>query len=340
MWKSNSIPVFLLIFFVLPVVPASAAGKQFAWYLDGARVEQEIEVKNGVAEVVLPPEMQPGSFRARPLGRARLARVELLPVTPGRGEEREAARIAERREELLDRLKALSVKEEIFKATAKTQGGKAPRRTRTNPEPLAAIRQGTDFAIARLEEVYKAKRKAEQELKELEKRLSILQRQETVSGKLARIRLEGNKGAVRIAYVITGKGWQPLYDVRVSGNMADVTMSALFPRDVKGAAKVVASRLGDTGPANFFTVGAGNPPRISVWRLPVTTDTGSVGTVETVTVKLRNDSGGYLPPGDASLFIREEYVGTVWLSGGTPGGTVELSVGSGGIQVQGKGVKE
>jgi hypothetical protein len=331
MWKSSGIICLLLSIptaLVLPSVPVWAAGKQFTWYLDGAAVEQEIEITNGGAEVLLPPELKPGSLRVKPLGSARLARVELVPVTPGRIEEKEASRLAERREELLDRLKALDVKEEIFKATAKSQGGKAPRRTRTNPEPLAAIRQGTDFAIARLEDVYKARRRVEREIKELEKRQSVLQQQDTVSGKLARIRLDGRKGVVRVSYLLTGKGWQPRYDVRVSGEKAEVTMSAQLPRDGKNAVKVVPARLADP-PVASAAVGVGSMPRIAAWKLPVTSEISGVGGIGGVTVKLRNDSGWYFPSGDAAVFIKEEYIGTAVIPGVSSGGVVELTVGDG-----------
>lgn len=329
MWKSSGIfPFLMLVLAMLPSAPAWAGGKQFTWYLDGASVEQEMEITSGVAEVLLPPELQPGSLRVKPLGNARLARVELVPVKPGRVEEQEAARLAERRVELLDRLKALEVKEEIFKATAKSQGAKAPRRTRTNPEPLAAIRQGTDFAIARLEDVYKARRKVEREIKELERRQSVLQRQDTVSGKLARIRLDGKKGVVRVSYLLTGKGWQPLYDVRVSGEKAEVTMSALLPRDGKGAVKVVAARLSDP-PAASAAVGFGSPPRIAAWKLPSTSEISGASGMGGVTVKLRNDSGWYLPPGEAAVFLQEEYIGTAAIPGVSSGGVVELTVGDG-----------
>jgi hypothetical protein len=48
-----------------------------------------------------------------------------------------------------------------------------------------------------------------------------------------------------------------------------------------------------------------------------------------VTVKLRNDSGGYFPPGEAAVFVNEEYIGTVPISGVSNGEAVELVVGSG-----------
>ncbi len=68
------------------------------------------------------------------------------------------AKLAYRRDALGDRLKALNAREAIFKSAAKSQSGKAPRKSKTNTEPLTAVRQGTEFAIAQLENVYHARR--------------------------------------------------------------------------------------------------------------------------------------------------------------------------------------
>ena len=67
-------------------------------------------------------------------------------------------------------MQALEAKETVFKAAAKSQSGKAPRKTKTNPDPLAGVRQATEYAIAQLESVYRARRMAESDLNSVEAR--------------------------------------------------------------------------------------------------------------------------------------------------------------------------
>lgn len=315
----------LLVWVMLSSAPAWGGEKRYTWYLDGAVVEQEVETSKGIAEVMLPSGLLTGSLRIRPLGNARLARVELVSVKPGAVEQKEEARLVKRREELLDRLKALEVKEEIFKATAKSQGGKAPRRTRTNPEPLTAIRQGTDFAIARLEEVYRARRTAERELTELESRQPLMRRQGNLSGSLAKIRLEDRRGAVMVSYAVTGNGWRPRYDVRVSGDTAEVSLFAMVPGYVRGGTTVVASRLSDP-PGSPFLALKENKTRLAAWKLPATVDIRGPRGIGGVVVRLRNEPGHSFAPGEASLFLKEEYIGTAEISGRSDGGIIELAI--------------
>jgi hypothetical protein len=68
-------------------------------------------------------------------------------MDPGKGE-KELDTLLEQRNRLGDRLQALETREEIFKSATKSQSGKAPRKTRANPDPMLTIRQGTEFAIA------------------------------------------------------------------------------------------------------------------------------------------------------------------------------------------------
>jgi len=86
---------------------------------------------------------------------ARVERVELLPCQVPERRQKELDALIEQKNRLEDRMKALDTREDIFAAAAKSQSSKAPRKTKANPDPLASVRQGTDFAIAQLEAVYR-----------------------------------------------------------------------------------------------------------------------------------------------------------------------------------------
>ncbi len=321
----------LLLFSSLP--DALAGGRVVTWYLDGTRIEQELDVAGVAQEIGLPPSILPGSLRVRPVSGGRILRVEVVPVKPDRVAEKELARLDWHRDELQDRLRALEVKEEIFKATAKSQGSKAPRRTRTNPEPLSAIRQGTDFAIARLEDVYKAKRLTERELKVLERRQSALRKQENVSGSVARIWLAGKRGKVQVSYLTNGQGWQPSYDVRLLGGSAEVTLMASLPKvDKSLGGAVVPARLADGATVSPMPLGAGVPARVGSYLMPVVSDKQEPGLQTAKTVTLRNDTGLFMPPGEASGFWKEEFIGQLPFPGLKPGESCIMGFGiSGGV---------
>lgn len=313
---------------------ADAAGKSVTWYLDGSKVEQELTIENSSGEILLPPTLQPGSVRAKPVGGARIARIEFEPVKPGKVEESELARLDARRSELMDRIKALAVKEDIFKSTAKSQGSKAPKRTRTNPEPLSSIRQGTDYAISRLEEVYRARRTVERELKELDRKQAAVKKNEKVSGTVAKVRLEGKRGRVLLSWVTTGEGWTPVYDVRISGGFADITLMARLPVVEKGGASLVVQSLllNSVYPAPI-PLGAGGVSKVSSYRLPIVSEKVVPTLQKSVAVTVRNDTGAYLPPGDSSGFYQEEFIGYTRFGGLRPSESADLMFGASGDRV-------
>lgn len=305
---------------------ADAGGKSVTWFLDGSKVEQELVIENSVSELLLPSSLQPGSVRVKPVAAARISRVEFEPVKPGKGEEKELARLDERREELQDRLKALAVKEEIFKSTAKSQGSKAPKRTRTNPEPLSAIRQGTDFAMSRLEDVYRLRRNVEHELKELDRKQSALKKNEKVSGTRLKIRLDGRRGRVLLSYVTAGDGWTPYYDIRLSAGVAEVTLRVKVPVAEKGVSSFVVTSALSRG-SNPVPIAPDAAGKVSTYRLSETSERVLQNLQKGVIATIRNDSAVYLPPGEASGFLNEEFIGFSRFSGLKPSDSAEVSFG-------------
>jgi hypothetical protein len=314
--------------FLSSIPDAMAGDKSITWYLDGAKIEQELVLDNSYKELILPAAMQPGSLRIRPLPGTRISRVDLEPVKPGKSEEKELSRLDERREELQDRLKALAVKEEIFKATAKSQGSKAPRRTRTNPEPLSAIRQGTDYAISRLEDVYRATRNVERELKELDRKQAVLKKNEKISGTVAKIRIEGKRGRVQLSYLTTGEGWTPFYDIRISAGFAELTLMATVPAAEKGVSSQVITSLISSGVyPSPVRIGTGNVAKVASYRLPVLSEKILQTLQKSFAVTLRNDSGVYLPPGESSGYLQEEFIGYTRVGGMKPSESADLVFG-------------
>jgi len=318
--------LFLALALVAIALPAMAGSRSVTWYLDGSKVEQDLQVTGGYVEMPLPAAAQAGSLRVRPRGGARISRVQVVPVKPDLSVEKELARLSEQQESLQDRLQALSVKEEIFKSAAKAQGGKAPRRTRTNPDPLTAIREGTDFAINRLEDVYRAKRRTERELKGLEKRQAALRQKGNGPGSMARIWLAGRQGQVQVSYLTSGEGWQPRYDLRIGGTVAEIASWADLPRQEKGARVfVVPVRLAEASTA-MAPLAVGQAP-LSVGRLPILSRQQEPGLQTVLTVVVRNETGAVLPAGTASGFWNGEFLGFAPLSGAKPGDNLEVTFG-------------
>jgi N-terminal domain of unknown function (DUF4140) len=319
----------IILTVLLSALPARAGTKSLTCYLDGGRVSQVISARRGSAEITLPRDLVPGSLRVRPLAGAVISRVQPEPAKVDAKAEKALAALDERKELLGDRLKALETREDIFKAAAKTQSAKAPRKSKANPEPVTAIRQGTDFALTRLEEVYRSRRATEKELKVLEVKREELAKKANVGGSVARIRLQGRDGAVSVEYQVAGGAWKPAYDFRLDGSpTATVTLRALLPEVEQGTAvAVVAARLAvpETNDTQPMPAG-GDYAAVATYALPVTA-TVPASAVSPLTFTLANATDRSLPSGDGACFWKGEYFGTTVFGGVAPGGTLELACG-------------
>jgi hypothetical protein len=314
-----------VIVILLAAVPA-LAGSSVTYYLDGARISGEVPTVKGTVQVSLPPTYIPGSLRVSPTGRASLVRVEVEPLRPPSGIGSEISRLVERRRSLEDRLRAIDAREEIFKAAAKSQSSKAPRKTKGNPEPLTSIRKGTDYALAQLEEVYRARRQAEERIRSVDDRLKSLRAPETPGGSVARFRLAG-KGGVRYSYLVKENGWTPIYDFRFNGmDSVEITLRAILPLGT-GKGSVIPLSMADAvngekpfpAPENFAVVDR----RVFPVERAETLATLQGGTA----FSFRNTSGARLVPGEGACFRNGEYLGTVTFEGVAPGGVCEIVAG-------------
>lgn len=317
--------ICLLTFFVANH-SAEAAQRQLTVFSDGALIEMEAVANRGIAELALPAPIRTNSLRVRPLDNAGIEQVALLPFRMPEKIQRELDQLTEQKERLEDRLKALDTREGIFEAAAKSQSSKAPRKTKTNPDPLASVRQGTDFAIAQLEAVFTARRRAEQELKRIDNRIDQLTRG-AVGGPTARVTISPANGRIRIAAVLVGSGWQPRYELRLDGSgTARLTQLAMAELPWPGFTTLVTpSALSDGLPQRTTPLLSGKATPLTSWQLPVTQQQVTSGPLTRFNLTLQNTSGHVLPAGEVAVYHQGEYLGVVTLATTAADGLITLS---------------
>jgi len=310
-------------------VPCWGATTSMTLYLDGALVNNETKVIKDNILFPIPATFKEGSLRVKPLEDCRINRVEIESGKPDPKIAREISRLAERKGVLNDRLKALEIRESIFTSAAKSQSGKALRKTKSNPEPLAAVRQGTEYALSQLEGIYKARRIAETELNSLEEREAALKR--VVREKAAKIILSKKGCRIELSYLRTDLKWAPVYDImlNVSGE-ADVFIRAEFPKTDDGAKVSVAPALlnerGGTEP--LWPITDEHTKRLISFNFPIEHENLSPQPIPSLSFRIKNISSMKLPPGEASCFFKGEYLGKTLFKGAAPGEAVDLSFGN------------
>lgn len=318
--------VFSFVLFAAAVSEAGSGPDRLTLYLDGARVETEAAARGGYLEIFLPPAARPTSLRIRPAGSGRIDRVEFMPARTDPRIARSLARLAERRERLEDRLKALETRETVFRSAAKSQSGRAPRKSKSNPEPLTAVRRGTDYAIGQLEVTFRVLRQTRHELADLEQQLSGLQREGNVGGTVARVWLADREGRVIASYVRSDLSWKPSYDFRLSGTgRLEATVRPIIPEQARGkGVSVVMSTLGDGASREKMPAGHALSTGTATFFLPVEL----IADADPVTITFRNASGRKLPAGVASCYRDGAFTGQAPFTGALPGEVREVVCGS------------
>jgi hypothetical protein len=297
------------------IVPSALAGsRELTAFSDGFLIEIETVAKKGIAELTLPGPIRDGTLRVKPLDSSIVGRVELLPVKRPDKLQQEINNLTEQKNRLEDRMKALDTREDIFAAAVKSQSSKAPRKTKTNPDPIASVRQGTSFAIAQLEAVYTARRRTEQELKQTLALLANLT-QKSAAGPTIRVVLSQPTSRIRVAAVLSRGGWTPHYDIHVQGDgTAHVTMLAALDRLPDGfTVKVAPSALSAGQPKQLYPHQPGNFTRLFAWQLPLEQEQVTTSPLPVFSFTLKNNSGSALAAGQASLYYTGEYIGTAVL---------------------------
>lgn len=309
------------------------AGRVVTLYLDGAQIEQRETARKGYLEFNLPPTAQQDSLRITPGKGVDILRVVTAGLKPAKSVEKELVQLAEREELLHDRLKALSVREEIFRSAAKSQSAKAPRRTKSNPEPLSTIKQGTDYAITQLESVYHSKRKTEKELAQIAERRLLLGKNEQSGGNVAKVWITPATGSVTATWIQPDRYWLPVYQLRINDKgKAVITLLSQGVTLLKGDSAVLSlSQLQSAGKAVKFNFKGDwsilMNADIEVTKLLDTSPLSSAVTIG-LTNSSTNSSTLNLPPGDISCFKSGVYIGKGRFEGLEIGKTTEVVCGS------------
>ncbi len=307
----------------------AAHGKSVTFYADGAIVDLEATASKGVLEVPLPSGILEGSLRVRPDSGATIQRVDIMPAPHASAKtEKELNVLLEQRNRLGDRLQALATREEIFTSAAKSQSGKAPRKTKANPDPMRSIRKGTEFAIAQLEAVYTTRRKTEQEISRIDSLIATAKRNNRGPETVARIIISPQRGRIRVQYVVGDQGWTPRYDIYLNGSgSAKVDLSGQFPGTFTGYQLLASpAALADSATARTFPVQPGPAAGLASYRLAVAEESFGAGLLSTFSFKLKNLESVYLPAGEASIYHNGEYVGRLRFEGLSSGRSRRLSV--------------
>ena len=317
----------LLTLLLFSTGTALADGRAVTFYSDGALVEIEATSAKGSTEIPLPRGVIDDSLRIKPLGGAVIQRVDIQPSRREGKNENELDGLLERKNRLEDRLQALSTREDIFTAAAKSQSGKAPRKTKTNPDPLQSIRQGTDFAIAQLEAVYTARRKTTQEIRILEARIVVLRSAGAGSETVARVSVTPKNGRIRIYYALAGQGWSPRYDLRLKGNGTAAILLYGQPPGAFGSylQRAAPGKLADSATARPVPVAPGMLARLGEYILASEEERFGSGISGSFSALLTNKNSGYLPAGEISLFRNDEYIGRLRFDGISSGRSRRVS---------------
>jgi len=305
------------------------AGSSITFYRDGAIVEREASASKGIAEVPLEAGLLENTLKVIPATGTTIMGVEISAARQDGKNAKELETLTEQRQRLEDRLQALATREKIFTAAAKSQSGKAPRKTKTNPDPMQTIRQGTDYAIAQLEAVYTARRKAEHEIKKIDARIATVKRTGRSGDSMARISVSPPRGKFTVKYATAEIGWQPHYDLHLTGSgIAELKLSAKVKANYSGyLQKASAGSLTETATAATFPAQPGSSARLATFQLPMTEENFGSGIYNQFSGRLSNSSSQYLPPGETGLYKGGAYLGRFKFEGLSSGRSRVVSSG-------------
>ncbi len=304
----------LSVLTVITVMATTALAGQLTVFSDGSLLELTGTAQKGLVEVTMPTQIRQGSLRVIPSPGTTIGQVDLVPCRMPLRQQKELDALTEQELRLKDRLQALDTRESIFTAAARAQSSRPPRKSKTNPDPVASVRQGTDFAIAQLEAVYTARRRTGQELERLTARIARL-RETAPHGPTVRIRVTPARGQVTVAALLEGGGWQPRYELRLDGaGNARLTQQALFTRIPAGCSvRFAPGPIKDGLPRQTIPLRPGEPTTIASWRLPVSTAVITPEPLTSFAVTLSNGTGTTLPAGEVAVYFTGTFLGTTTL---------------------------
>lgn len=321
--------LFAGLFFLLFSAVSVSAGSVTTFYKDGALIVRDAIAVNGVIETPLSAGLLDGTLRVVPTAGTAIVSVETGQARLDSRSAKELEILSEQRQRLDDRLQALATREEIFKSAAKSQGGKTPRKSKSNPDPMQSIRQGTDFAIAQLETVYTTRRRTEQEIKKLDARITLARKNGRSGENTARITVTPARGRVTLRYATSVLGWQPHYDMHLAGDgILKLRFSARISENSGGQEiRVSPASLADSATAPTFAVARSGRATLADYRFPVSEEHYGDGIYNQYSGKISNTGTEYLPAGEADLYRHGAYLGRFRFEGLSSGRGRVISVG-------------
>ena len=307
----------VIILLIATTGNALANSSVITYFSDGAMVEIEATANKGIADIPLLAGMMENSLRIKPLGSAAIQKVDIQASRHEGRLAKELDSLYEQKSRLEDRLLALTTREEIFKAAARSQSGKAPRKTKANPEPMLSIRQGTEFAIAQLEAVYTARRKTEADIRRLDARIAMSKKERQGGELVARVSVTPKNGRVKLHYGLERPAWTPRYDLRLNGaGNARLTLFARLPATFDGyLLQASPGTLADGFATDAQPVIAGSTGRLNEYHLPTSEEQFGTGVRSSFSFVLTNTGISHLPAGEATLYRNGEYWGNLRFEG-------------------------
>lgn len=307
---------------------SASAENTITFYRDGALLQQEAGAVKGVIDIPLAAGVLEHTLTIVPARGTTILGVETRKTGSADTSDKELEALAEQRRRMEDRLQALETREAIFTSAAKSQSGKAPRKTKTNPDPMQAIRQGTDFAIAQLEAVYTARRKTTQEIRKIDARLATARKNSRLAESSVRVAVTPPRGKVTLHYATTERGWQPQYNLHLAGDgKARMQFSARITGSGRGhKVRVSSGSLAESATAETLPVQSDSAVLAS-YRLTITEERYTEGIFNRFSGMITNSSSHYLPPGESGLFRSGAYLGKFIFDGLSSGRSRAISLG-------------
>jgi hypothetical protein len=323
-------PLISAFLFLVVSVSAVLADSSVTLYRDGTVFERDTTIQKSVIDIPLASGMLTGTLRVIPVAGTEILGVEILPSLSNGKSTQEVDSLIEQKQRLEDRLLALATREEIFTAAAKSQSGKAPRKSKTNPDPLQNIRQGTDFAIAQLEAVYTSRRKTEQEIKRLATRIAESRKGNFRAESKIRIMVAQPRGRVIVRYATSNVGWQPRYNLYLTSNSptARMVLSTRIDMPPTGyLVRVSSGSIADSGRASTVTVTHENRAQLADYQLQISDERFDDSIYTRFSGKVTNPGTHYLPAGESGLYRNGVYLGRFRFSGLSSGKSAAVSLG-------------
>ncbi|MDD5285631.1 MAG: hypothetical protein PHD54_07205 [Desulfuromonadaceae bacterium] len=308
---------------------AASAGGNMTCYIDGTIVVRDEAAIKGMVEVPLAAGLLDGTLKVVPAAGTTLLNVEISSARLDNRSRKEIETLTEQRQRMEDRLRALAIREEIFKSAAKSQSGKAPRKTKSNPDPMQAIRQGTDFAIAQLESVYTTRRKTDQEINRIDARIAAARKSAHSGESSARISVTPARGRVTIRYATSERAWLPFYDMHLAGDgFARLQFSARIMRNFDGyLLRISPGSLAENATAATFPVSGGGSAIFASYRFPLSEENYGTGIYNYFSARITNSGKQHLPAGEAGLYKSGAYLGKFRFEGLSSGRSRVISMG-------------